>query len=131
MQYLDDISLMYSSIPSHDTEFHKHRHDFLTITVEDFNVALWAAERFQNCHRPHVWEEMSRACGAHTVEHYAQTMIDYSNMIVNFTNKSIKLESIISGHAVEQLETMLQHPISAQGRSFYHDWLIMQNNLPR
>jgi hypothetical protein len=120
-QYLEHMTAKYQSIPSHDLEYHvRQRHEFIGITVQDWNVALWAAQRFKDLHRPHVWAEMAKACGADTVEAYAQMMLDFSNLVVAHTNKIITLESIRAGVA-------LQNPILENAnKDFYNTWLELQ-----
>jgi len=120
-QYLKHMTAKYQSIPSHDLEYHgRQRHEFIGITVQDWNVALWAAQRFKDLHRPHVWTEMTAVCGAITVEDYAQLLIDFSNLIVQHTDKIITLESIQTG-------TALQNPILQNAnRDFYKTWLEAQ-----
>ena len=120
-QYLEEMAVKYQSIPSHDLAYHVRRqHEFIGITVRDWTVALWAAQRFKDLHRPHVWTEMTAACGAHTVEEYAQMMLDFSNLIVQHTNKIITLESIRAG-------TALQNPILQNAdKDFYKTWLEAQ-----
>ena len=120
-QYLIEIANKYRSIPSHDLQYHiKSGHDFIGITVQDLNVAKWAANRFKELHRPHVWAEMAAACGANTVEAYAQMMLDFSNLVVAHTNKTITLESIRAGLA-------LQNPILENAnKDFYNTWLELQ-----
>lgn len=127
LQYLGDIKSQYQSIPSHDLDFHvSKKHDFISITVQDKNIALWAAERFKNCHRPHVWEEMQRVCGANSVDDYADILIHYSTAVKNHTNKLIQLEDILAGKLIESLELGLSLTISEQGKDFYHSWISVQ-----
>jgi hypothetical protein len=124
-QYLDEISHKYKSIPSHDLQYHiKRGHNFIGITVQDLSVARWASTRFKELHRPHVWEEMSSVCGVKSVEEYAQTMIDFSNLVVQHTNRIITLESIRDG-------TALQNPIlkNTNKTNFYQNWLDLQNGV--
>jgi hypothetical protein len=120
-QYLEHMTAKYQSIPSHDLDYHvRQRHRFIGITVQDWNVAMWAAQRFKDLHRPHVWAEMAKACGADTVEAYAQMMLDFSNLIVQHTDRIITLESIQTG-------TALQNPILQNvDRDFYKTWLEAQ-----
>lgn len=120
-QYLVEIATKYQSIPSHDLAYHVRRqHKFIGISVHDWTVALWAAQRFKDLHRPHVWNEMTVACGAQTVEDYAQMMLDFSNLIVQHTNKIVTLESICAG-------TALQNPILENtNNNFYNNWLELQ-----
>jgi hypothetical protein len=120
-QYLVEMATKYQSIPSHDLAYHALRqHKFIGVTVHDWAVALWAAQRFKDLHRPHVWAEMAAACGADTVEDYAQMMLDFSNLIVQHTNKIVTLESIRAG-------TALQNPILENANTnFYNTWLQLQ-----
>lgn len=120
-QYLEEMATKYQSIPSHDLAYHALRqHEFIGITVRDWAVALWAAQRFKDLHRPHVWAEMVAACGADTVEDYAQMMLDFSNLIVQHTNKIVTLESVCAG-------TALQNPILENtDNNFYNTWLKLQ-----
>jgi hypothetical protein len=123
-QCLAEMTLKYKSVPSHDLQYHlRQKHNFIGITVSDWNTALWAAKRFKELHRPHVWEEMTAASGADSVEKYAQLMIDFSNMIVQHTDRIITLESIRAG-------TVLQNPIlQLPSKNFYKNWLDLQNNI--
>lgn len=127
-EYLHDISGKYLSISSHDLTFHlDHRHDFISITVVDPKIAIWAASRFERCHRAHVWEEMKKACNAATTEDYAKVLIDYSGMVRNHTDKIIKLEDIVNGNAVESLENILKRQVSSDANLFYKQWLETQH----
>ena len=123
---------IWASLPSHDFEYHRSRqHGILGICCRDTSTALWAASRFKAQHRPHVWEEMSRACGANTIEQYAQMIIDFGNMIANYTNNVLYLDRIIAGHAVTDL---LELDIPVIGKDLYTEWLInekMHNTNPR
>ena len=124
-QYIQEISSQYRSIPSHDLDYHVRRsHGFITITVQDFIIAHWAAERFQALHSPHVWQEMQAACGATTIGEYAQMLIDYSNMVVNHTTDVVKLEDILAGNAIDRLK---QLGINNVDQDLYLKWLALQN----
>ncbi len=128
-QYINDIRKNYSSIPSHDLDYHVRRqHVFVGITVQDLDTALWAAKRFRACHRPHVWEEMQRLCGANSVENYAQVLIDFSNMLATHTDKIVKLEDIKHGTVIPILENMLSCSISKGSKNLYQNWLDLQRN---
>lgn len=127
ISYVKEMSTSYLSIPSHDLDFHVlQQHSFIAITVHDKNTALWAAERFKRCHRPHVWEEVQNQCGAASVSDYADMLIDYSNMVKNYTDQLIKLEDIVSGHLVQPLQNIIENSISQKGKSFYQQWLEIQ-----
>lgn len=123
-QYINEMAIKYRSIPSHDLQYHiKRGHDFIGITVQDLSVAKWAANRFKELHRPHVWAEMTAVCGVDTVEDYAQIMIDFSNLVIQHTNKIITLESIKAG-------TVLQNQLLSTGKkNLYQNWQDLQNNI--
>ena len=128
--YLQQISKQYNSIPSHDLDYHvKRKHQFISITVEDPTVALWAATRFKRLHRPHVWEEMQRACGSDTIEDYAQILIHYSNMVKLYTDRIITLESIRHGNAISELEKLLHNKLTNAGKNVYQTWLRLQMDI--
>jgi hypothetical protein len=125
--YIQQISEQYKSIPSHDLDYHvKRKHNFISITVEDPKVALWAATRFKNLHRPHVWQEMQQACGAATVKDYAQILMHYSNMVRQHTDKVISLESIHKGRAIQELESVLSIRVDQPRQNLYRNWLLLQ-----
>jgi hypothetical protein len=125
-KYVHDMSLVYNSLPSHDLDYHVGAgQDFITVTVNKVDTALWAAERFKQLHRPNVWEEMQKFCGANDVNGYAKTLIDYSNMVKTHTTKIIALERILSGHAVEDLANYVDSP--ELDNNFYQEWLKLQN----
>ena len=123
-QYLTEAKKKYQSIPSHDLDYHiRKAHDFIGITVQDKAVALWAAKRFKRLHRAHVWNEMVAACGANSVEDYAQIMIDFSNLIRQHTDRIVSLESIHAG-------TALDNPVlKTANKNFYLNWLNLQNGV--
>lgn len=128
-QYINTISKKYLSIPSHDLDYHvRLGHTFISIVTDKFNVAMWAARRFKTLHRPHVWEEMQHACGANTIEEYAQMLIDYSNMVRAHTDKVLDLERIYRGHAIEDLQNWLTNPISKSSQNLYKNWLLLQKD---
>jgi hypothetical protein len=123
-QYLNEITNKYRSIPSHDLQYHVRRgHNIIGITVQDPTVAKWAAIRFKELHRPHVWDEMCSACGVNSVEQYAQIMIDFSNLVTQHTDRIITLESIQDG-------TVLHNPILKNaGKNLYQNWKDLQNGV--
>jgi len=122
-QYLSEISLQYAAVPSHDLDYHaRQKHKFIGITVSDWKTAMWAAERFKRLHRPQVWQEMQEKCGARDVEGYAQMMIDFSNLIKNYTDDIVTLEAIVNGTVLEQL-TQFQ----VRTKHLYTNWLDLQN----
>jgi hypothetical protein len=126
--YLQQISEQYNSIPSHDLDYHiKRKHEFIAITVEDPKVALWAAHRFKKLHRPHVWQEMQKACGATTVEDYAEMLRQYSNMVKQHTDKLIRLESIRQGRVIDELQSVLSIKVDRPRQNLYRNWLLLQS----
>lgn len=124
-QYIDHISKQYLSIPSHDLNYHINRqHNFIGITVQNHKIAKWAANRFKRLHRPHVWEEMCRACGAKTLDDYAQILIDYTSLVTKHTDKLIKLEDIVDGQAINSLAYL---GIDNCSKNLYKNWLALQH----
>jgi hypothetical protein len=118
-QYI--VNSTWNSLPSHDFEYHRlKQHRILGIQCRDMQSAMWAAQRFKEIHRPHVWEEMSRACGANTIEQYAQMIIDFGNMIASYTSDVLYLDRIIAGNAIEDLG-LLGLPVP--GAELYNKWL--------
>lgn len=116
----------FGSISSHDLDYHLRRqHEFLAVIVNDQSTANWAAERFQTLHRPQVWKEVSTAMGIQSYQDYAQMMLDYSAMVANHTRFVVKLQNILEGHAVEDLES-LGIAVTPQACDFYHKWLQQQ-----
>lgn len=122
--YIQSLFSRYTSLPSHDLDYHsRHAHDFITVAVKDTTTARWAAERFKTLHRPVVWQELQQSCGARSTDHYAQILIDYSSMIASKTTKVLMLERILSGHAVEDLSSLVQQEVD---RDLYDRWLAKQ-----
>lgn len=114
----------YRSISSHDLLYHVDRkHSFIGITCDDFDIALKAANRFKNFHRPHVWNEMQSACGATTVDDYAQMIIDFSNLVKQHTGRTVKLESIMNNNVLHELNNILPTPIDKNGHVVYLNWI--------
>jgi hypothetical protein len=124
--YINAVGLVYNSIPSHDLAYHlKQNHQIIGIAVSNRKVAEWAAARFQKLHRPHVWEEMQKHCGATSIKEYAQYMMDFSNLLQGYTSNIIQLERILAGTADIDLQSM---GIKTPGDSFYQLWLEKQHN---
>jgi hypothetical protein len=116
-------NVQFKSIVSHDTEYHKRKkHNFISIVIDDYKLAVWAATRFKNLHRPHVWEEMKKIGGAKDINEYAQLLINYSSMIKNYANHTINLEDIISGNAIIYLNSFV--PTTEKSNILYKKWLI-------
>ena len=125
--YIEYVNAKYLAIPSHDIDYHiSRKHTFIGITVEDRKIATWAATRFKNLHRDEVWNSMSRACGAETVDDYAQILLDYSGMVKQHTNRIIQLEQIIGGTAINSLEEL---GINNTSKNVYKNWLDVQRGL--
>lgn len=119
-------TIEYTSIPSHDFAYHRNRnHMVLGVVCCDMSNALWAASRFKELHRPHVWKEMTAFCGADTVEAYAQMIMDFGNMLANYTDNLLYLDDIINGNAISRLNDLgYQTP----GEDKYKKWLIDNEN---
>ena len=121
LDYINHADLLYNSIPSHDIEFHiQQSHAFVGIVLDQLDTAKWAATRFKQLHRPHVWEEVQTRCGATTTDDYAEMMMHVSRMIKEYTQRTVSLESIRSGQALQQLQKHV--PILA-GQEIYQSWL--------
>ena len=129
-QYLVEVAQQYNSIPSHDLDYHvQQQHKFISIIVEDATVAQWAANRFKQLHRPNVWNEMQKSCGANTINDYAQMLIDFSNLIVHHTDKIVSLESICNGTAIQDLKKYVDN-LQPGNEDLYRNWLTLQNKIP-
>lgn len=127
--YLISMQHQYHSVPSHDLDFHtQQQHDFITITVNELDVAIWAATRFKHCHRPQVWQSMTEFCGADDIRGYAQVILDYSRMVSRLSKKIMPLEVILSGGAVSFLENLLNTTLPVDNHMFYQQWLSCQKS---
>ena len=115
--------VQFKSIVSHDIEYHKRKkHNFISIVVDDYKLAVWAATRFKKLHRPQVWEEMKLVGGADNINEYAQLLIDYSSMVKNYANHTINIKDIISGNAINHLNSFMSIP--EESYILYKKWLI-------
>jgi len=122
-RYIEEISTVYASLPSHDLDYHITRaHDLIGITVCDWQTAMWAATRFQKLHRPHVWEEMQRHCKASSVEEYAQILIDFGNLVSSHTDKLVTLESILDGTVIDHISVWCDPDVA-----LYQQWRHQQS----
>lgn len=109
------------SVPSHDFEYHRrHNHAILAIVCRQKDQAMWAAERFKKIHRPHVWEEMTQHCGANDIETYAQMILDFGNMVEQYSSNVLYLDEILSGQAVDKITAL---GYSTPGVDHYQQWL--------
>lgn len=118
----------YRSISSHDMAYHiSRKHSFIGITCDDFKIALKAAHRFKEFHRPLVWEQVQAASGAKTIEDYAQMIIDFSSLVRQHTTRTIKLESIMNKKVYSELNELL--PIDKNGRNVYLNWIHWQSSV--
>lgn len=126
--YVSEVRTKYHSLPSHDIDYHVQRqHDFVGITVDSLDLALWAALRFKTAHRPHVWHEVQSATGITTVDQYAKLIIHYSSKIKSVAPKIIRLEDVLQGHAVSAIETMLRIKVNDVVKNkHYPFWLEQQ-----
>ena len=118
----------YRSISSHDMAYHINRkHSFIGITCDDFKIALKAAHRFKDFHRPQVWEQVQAASGAKTIEDYAQMIVDFSSLVRQHTTRTVKLESIMNKKVYSELNELL--PIDKNGRNVYLNWIRWQSSV--
>jgi hypothetical protein len=68
---------------------------------------------------------MTAFCGADTVESYAQMIMDFGNMLANYTDNLLYLDDIINGNAIRQLNELgYQTP----GEDKYKKWLRDNEN---
>lgn len=119
----------FKSIPSHDYAYHsKHNHKILGISCREMSDAIWAAKRFKELHRPQVWKEMTAFCGADTVESYALTIMEFGNMLANYTNNLLYLDDIINGNAINQLKEL---GYDTPGEDNYKVWLTNNEHNPK
>lgn len=123
--YIFNIAQKYQSIPSHNFDYHIARqHSIIGIVVTDLNIAKIAAARFKNLHRPEVWNNMQKSCGAQTVEEYAQILIDFSNLVALHCNNLVYLNSIIDGTVISEL-SRYGVDVSDSGKEIYDQWLTL------
>ena len=127
--YLEKMSMMYDSVPSHDLDYHVRReHRFIGILVRDHTTALWAATRFKHIHRPSVWESVQKSHSIYNVKQYAQMMLDYSNLLFDCTDIVVDLKDIVQGRALTVMSELTGHTFDIHAEDFYNNWLEMQQN---
>ena len=127
-EYVQQMSATYRSLPSHDIDYHVHnRHTTIGITVQDTKIANWAAKRFESVHRPQVWQQVCEACGITNTRQYADLMLHYSNMLEKQLSNTIKLERIVAGNLVEDLESVLGEKLDQKSVNVYRNWLDLVN----
>ncbi len=125
-QYLQTVAQQYKSISSHDLDYHiQKQHKFVTIEILNWDTAVWAANRFKQLHRPHVWEEMQKACGASTVESYAQAIMDSAQLSKRYADFAVTLESIRHGTVDKDLK-LHGFEVSQSAKELYQSWLNAQ-----
>lgn len=126
--YLELMQRQYRSIPSHDPDYHlRNSQSFIAVVVKEKSTAKWAAQRFKDLHKTHVWQEMQSVNNANSIEKYAQDMLDWSSWIKQQTIQTISVEDIISGRAHDALSSIIA--IDATGVNFYNQWLQVQNEI--
>jgi hypothetical protein len=126
--YVESMQRQYRSIPSHDPDYHlRNNQSFVAVVVKEKSTARWAAQRFKDLHRTHVWQEMQSVNNADSIEKYAQDMLDWSSWINQYTTQTIGLEDIISGRAHDALSSIIA--IDTTGINFYNQWLQVQNEI--
>lgn len=122
--YLSLVAQHYSSISSHDFEYHKkRRHDIVTVEVDTLEVAVWASTRFKQLHRPHVWNRMTAACGAQSIQEYAQAMMNFSKMAADYAQYRIKLSDIVGGNALLVMQSWPNIALDSSATETYGNWL--------
>lgn len=126
IDYINTMGLKYRSLPSHSTDHHIEQNtEFITITVDNIELAKWAANRFKELHLPHVWEEVMRYSNITTVDEYAEMMLSYSNLVKKHTDKIINLKDILDGKLIEQLSEYTKLPLNVD---LYNYWLSKRLN---
>jgi hypothetical protein len=126
LSYINRCVGYYNSIASHDAAFHQDQaHEFLAVTVNSMKNALWAAQRFRDLHRPHVWQEMQNLCGARTVNDYAEILQHFSRMVAQTCKWHIDLSDIVLGQAVARLQ---DQKLDCD-QTFYDQWLNQNRRL--
>jgi len=121
--YIANASRYWLSLPSHDADYHiQNKHSYLGIVCSDLKTSMWAATRFRKLHSDTVWERMSKACGAKTIEEYAQLIMDFSNMIKPSAYKIIELADIVEGNVLEKLKELTQ--LDDCATILYNQWLM-------
>lgn len=129
--YLEEISMMYKSVSSHDHDYHVRRgNKFIGISVKNYTTALWAATRFKQIHRPDIWHSVKKSHCIDHVEQYAQMMLDYSYLLLDSTDSIIDLEDILQGQALTMLSQLTNHKLDTRAKNFYNNWLGIQNKNP-
>ena len=128
--YVEEMSSLYQSVPSHAVEYHVARgHRFIGIAVETRESAIWAARRFKKIHRDEVWQSVTQRCSIDGVEQYAQLLLDYSNMISDVASDVISLEHIRSGQAISAVENIVGRRLVSDSLDFYRAWSEMQHSV--
>ena len=64
--------------------------------------------------------------GTKTIKEYAQMMLDYRHLVLQNTQKTVTLESILEGTVIEQLQPFVT---TLPGKDFYQSWLKAQKKL--
>jgi hypothetical protein len=124
LNYIKEMESKYLSIPSHKIDLHvKYKHPFITIFTENYDLALWCANRYKNLNRPDVWENMNKFNNL-TVESHAQTTIDSCRYLASHTDKIIALEDMLSGNLLSKLSKYVKTPLNEK---LYEEWLSRQD----
>lgn len=122
--YCNSMRSQYKSIPSHDFEYHrKNNHKIIVIDVDDWDNALWAAQRFKSLHSDVIWKKIMSDCNISSVTDYAKLMMDFSKMATNYSACSIKLSDITNGNLIEKLNTVNNLQLDNSAEQFYKQWL--------
>jgi hypothetical protein len=124
LNYIKEMESKYLSIPSHKIDLHiKYKHPYITIFTENYDLALWCANRYKNLNKPDVWENMTKI-NNDTIESYAQTIIQTCNYSVSHTDRVITLEDILSGNLLSRLSQYVNTPLNEK---LYEEWLSRQD----
>lgn len=122
LNYIELMKVSYLSIPSHRIEFHmKHGHDYITVYVDNFDDALWCANRFKKLHPNFVWTNLM---GDSPVEDYANIVLNSSKFMAENTDKVILLKDILNGNLFDSLSKYVATPLN---QKLYKYWLAKQS----
>ena len=121
------LETQHSSITSHDLDYHiLRKHEIIGITVNTIDYAEWAANRFKQLHRPHVWQQVMQSSGIKDTHEYARMMLDFSNLVVEYTRNVLSLEDILAGNTINRLQELTGGIVNNDSLEFYKRWLNAQ-----
>ena len=124
--YIEDMNKKYSSIPSHDLDYHlAEGHTFIGIICQNEKLRLMASKRFKDLHKSKIWKEMSDVSSSETVKQYADDIFHMSKKMLDSKNYCIELSDIINGNLINVLNKN-NIKIEEENKLFYKEWLDHQ-----